>query len=350
MVGAVVVDAGGRMIAEGFHQEYGGPHAEVHALAAAGEAARDGTLYVSLEPCAHHGRTPPCCDAILRAGIARVVIGARDPNPEAAGGVELLRRAGIAVSEPVAESAVRRQNAIFFHAHEKQRTFVSLKLAVSLDGRVAATPGSRTSITGEKAQTEVHRLRAVYDAIMVGRGTVSADDPLLTVRGAVTPPRPPVRVIVDTQLRTALESQLLGTIDQAPVWLYCAADVDEARRAELERAGARVRTVPRSDGGLNLQSVLHDLWEQGIRSVFCEGGARLAGALARNGLLDRLQVFVAPMLLGSGAVNAFDALPEPERVPLQLERVERFGSDVLLTYDRANPDLAAVPIGEGDRG
>ncbi len=344
LVGALVVAATGEIIGEGYHQEYGGPHAEVYALRNAGAAARDSTLYVTLEPCSHQGQTPPCTEAILRAGISHVVFGAHDPNPKASGGAEQLRAAGVQVSGPIAELIVQRQNAIFFHAHQRQRPFVTLKLAVSLDGRIAATRGARTPITGEQAQLEVHRLRAGYDAIMVGSGTALTDDPLLTVRGPLMPPRAPQRVVLDSMLRLPLTSQLLRTVEAAPLQVFCEAEADPIRRAALERAGARVTPVPRLNNGLDLEVVLGILWEQGVRSVFCEGGARLAGALARAGRLDRFQIFIAPTLLGADAVNAFDALPPPDRLPLELEQVQRFGPDVLLTYDRATRSPRFAPL------
>lgn len=337
MVGAVVADENGNVLGEGFHAVYGGPHAEVVALNTAGAAARGATLYVSLEPCSHHGRTPPCTDAIMSAGIKRVVFGAADPNPVASGGAAVLRSAGVEVIGPVATEAVRRQNALFFHAHQQQRPFVTLKLACSLDGRIAATRGQRTLITGAAAQAETHRLRAGYDAVLVGSGTIQADDPLLTVRGAIEPVRPPVRVVLDSDARLALSSTLVMTTDAAPVWLFHADDATAERAERLSRLGVRVFAVPRGNDGVDIGAVLDTLWNQGVRSVFCEGGARVAGSLARAGRIDRFHLFLAPRLLGPDAVNAFDSLPA--ELPLSLTEVIRFGSDVLLTYDRS-PDPA----------
>src|SRR5688572_6532919 len=262
MVGAVVADENGNVLGEGFHALYGGPHAEVVALDAAGTSARDAILYVSLEPCSHHGRTPPCTDAILRAGIKRVVFGAADPNPVAAGGAAVLREAGVEVIGPVATEAVRRQNAIFFHAHEQHRPFVTLKLACSLDGRIAATRGQRTPITGDAAQAETHRLRAGYDAIMVGSGTIQADNPLLTVRGAIEPVRPPVRVVLDSEARLDPDSTLATTTDAAPVWLFCADDAPVDRVGPLSSAGVRIFSAHRSHGGVDIEAVLDALWNQ----------------------------------------------------------------------------------------
>ena len=335
MVGAVVTDEAGKVLGEGFHAVYGGPHAEVVALEAAGAAARGAILYVSLEPCSHYGRTPPCTDAILRAGVKRVVFGASDPNPVAAGGAAVLRKAGVEVIGPVAADAVRRQNAIFFHTHELQRPFVTLKLACSLDGRIATTRGQRTLITGSAAQAETHRLRAGYDAVLVGSGTIQADNPLLTVRGAIVPVRPPIRVVLDSDARLTVDSALVTTVDVAAVWLFHAADTPAERVERLSRSGVRVFSAPRGNGGVDIGAVLDTLWNQGVRSVFSEGGARVAGSLGRAGRIDRFHLFLAPRLLGPDAVNAFDSLPA--ELPLSLTEVIRFGSDVLLTYDRS-PD------------
>lgn len=345
MVGAVVVNAEGLIVGEGYHAEHGGPHAEVHALRAAGDAARGATLYVTLEPCAHQGLTPPCTDAVLHAGITRVVFGAPDPNPVAAGGAEVLRAAGVEVVGPVAEVAVRRQNAIFFHCHQRRGTFVALKLALSLDGRIAGPGGKRTQITGREAQAEAHRLRAGYDALMVGSGTALTDDPLLTVRGDVQPRRPPVRVVLDSALRLPVSHQLVRTAVDVPVWVFCKHGAAPERHAALEQRGVRVLQAPGTPSGIDIESVLATLWREGVRSVFCEGGARVAGSLARTGRIGRFYVFLAPLILGPDGINAFDALPAPDRMPLELDRVQRFGSDVLMTYEPArNPRLFVRPI------
>ncbi len=333
LVGAVVADAHGNVLSEGFHALHGGPHAEVVALNAAGAAARGATLYVSLEPCSHHGRTPPCTDAILRAGITRVVYGASDPNPVAGGGAGLLRSRGVDVIGPLETEAVRHQNAIFFHTHEQHRPYVALKLACSLDGRIAATRGKRTLLTGQEAQSETHRLRAGFDAVLIGSGTALVDNPLLTARGNIVPNKPAIRVVLDSNGILPPNSDLTTTTNAAPVWLFCAPDVDESKTAALAARGVRILMTARTRAGLDLTAVLDTLWENGIRSVFCEGGARVAGSLARAGLIDRFYLFLAPVLLGPDAVNAFDALPA--ELPLALSEVRRLGSDVMLTYDRS---------------
>jgi diaminohydroxyphosphoribosylaminopyrimidine deaminase/5-amino-6-(5-phosphoribosylamino)uracil reductase len=343
LVGAVVLDASGRPVGEGFHAHYGGPHAEVRALAAAAHAARGGTLVVTLEPCAHYGRTPPCTTAIIEAGIERVVFGASDPNPDAAGGGRVLHAAGLEVVGPTDETAVRRQNALFFHWHEQHRPFVTLKLALSLDGRLGE-PGRRTQITGPEAQAEAHRLRAGYDAIMVGAGTALVDDPLLTVRGTVQPVRPPVRIVLDSRLQLPVTSRLSTSTDLGPVILFCSENADPARRAALERCGVTVIAAANSAEGLDLDVILDTLRDLQLRSVFCEGGARLASSLARAALINRLHIFLAPHLLGLDAIGSFTGLTQPFGLPLELDRVQRFGPDVLLTYSVGRPAPAQAAV------
>ncbi|HEV2132082.1 MAG TPA: bifunctional diaminohydroxyphosphoribosylaminopyrimidine deaminase/5-amino-6-(5-phosphoribosylamino)uracil reductase RibD [Longimicrobiaceae bacterium] len=330
LVGAVVVREG-RIVGEGFHAEYGRPHAEVKALGAAGEQARGATLYVTLEPCSHHGKTPPCTDAVLQAGISRLVFAAKDPNPRAAGGAERLRHAGVEVLGGVEAEAARDQNASFFHAlgpHGVQRPWIELKLALSLDARLADREGRSTWITGELARAEVHRLRAGVDAIAVGIGTVLADDPQLTVRCAVQPRRRPVRVIFDRALRLPPASSLARTAREIPVWLIAGLDPPVARRRRLEELGVRV--LPAAD----LCDGLKQLREEGIGSLFCEGGAALAGALLGADLVDRLTLFYAPLLLGPEGCSPFAALESPAIELVRRWRHLRtasFGADTLIT-------------------
>lgn len=337
MVGAVITDTTGRMVGYGYHSEYGGPHAEISALNMAGSLARGGTLFVTLEPCNHEGKTPPCTDAILRSGVARVVYGANDANPIAQGGAERLRKAGITVEGPVAQPQVERQNACFFHVMRHGRPFVALKLAATLDGRIAESRGQRSRITGPEADHETQRLRAGYDAIMVGRGTVRADDPLLSVRGEVMPRKHPMRVVLDSEARLSVTSRLVDTIGIAPVIVFCAADADLGRRRSLERYGVRVIGVPRTAHGIDVAAALDTLWQEGVRSIFCEGGALVAGSLARGDLIDRLFLFLSPSIIGTGGVGAFDAFTKGP-TQLQLQTCHSFGSDLLVMYDRIDPD------------
>jgi diaminohydroxyphosphoribosylaminopyrimidine deaminase / 5-amino-6-(5-phosphoribosylamino)uracil reductase len=338
LVGVVVV-RDGEVVGEGFHAEYGLPHAEVEALRAAGERARGATLYVTLEPCSHHGKTPPCTDAILAAGVRRVVYAAADPNPRAAGGAELLRRAGLEVLGGVGAEAAREQNAPFFFAFSARgalRPWVALKLALSLDARIADAQGRSAWITGESARAEVHRLRAGCEATAVGIGTVHADDPQLTVRGPVVPRRAPVRLVFDRLLRLPPESYLARTARDAPLWIVCGADAPEDARQKLEALGATV--LPARD----MNDGLREVRERGVRSIFCEGGAALAGALLRAELVDRLYLFYAPLFLGGGGRAPFAELPDARIAEATRWRhlgTASFGPDTLITLGRGNSNF-----------
>ena len=328
MVGAVVI-RGGAVVGAGFHALYGGAHAESIALLAAGDRARGSTLYVTLEPCAHHGKTPPCTDAIIAAGVTRVVAAVPDPDLAAAGGAERLRAAGIAVEFGDGERAARELNAPFFHARTNAgRPFVTLKLALSLDGAIARAHGGPARLTGPEAQREVHRLRAGHDAIAVGVGTVLADDPRLTVREWQTPRVPPLRVVFDSTLRTPPDAALVRTARQSPVVLIASAPHPERARV-LEAAGVDIITAASVSEGLTA------LWGRGVRALMLEGGARLAAGFLTNAVVDRLIIFQAPVVLGAGALNAFAFAPpaaveQPNRLPV-LDR-QNFGDDVMTKY------------------
>ncbi len=306
MVGAVVVRSG-EVVGEGFHADYGGPHAEVVALEEAGEAARGAELFVTLEPCNHTGKTGPCTRAIAEAGIRRVVYAIEDPSPEAGGGAAWLRDRGLTVESGVCEAAAADLNAIHRTAHGQGRTFVALKYAVSLDARLSERPGQPTEVTSGAAIERAHRLRAGHDAVMVGIGTVLADDPRLTVREWREPRVPPARVVLDSGLRTPPDSALLRGLDTAPLLVVAASDAPRAREDRLVDRGAEVVRVERSpDGtGLDLDRVLSELWARDLRSVLCEGGGRLGSALLAGGHVDRLYLFIAPRMFGEPGVPAF---------------------------------------------
>jgi diaminohydroxyphosphoribosylaminopyrimidine deaminase/5-amino-6-(5-phosphoribosylamino)uracil reductase len=297
MVGAVVV-SGESAIADGWHARYGEAHAEVMAIRAAGEATHGATLYVTLEPCTHHGKTPPCADAIIASGIRRVVIATRDPNPQAGGGIEKLRAAGIEVEVGIEQDAARELNAPFFNAFASDRPWVVLKLAVSKDGGVADPTGARRWITNEASRREVHRMRANSDAVAVGLGTVLADDPGLTVRDAPLPRRHPTRVVFDSRLRTPIESRLVKSAQATPTLVVAREDAVDRRR-NLESRGVGVIIAP------DLSSALRELRRQEIRSILVEGGPTLAAAFLEAGEVDRLAVFTAPISLGPSAPKAF---------------------------------------------
>jgi diaminohydroxyphosphoribosylaminopyrimidine deaminase/5-amino-6-(5-phosphoribosylamino)uracil reductase len=303
LVGAVVVQDGA-VVGEGFHAEFGGPHGEVVALAAAGQRARGADLVVTLEPCRHYGKTPPCTEAILSAGIRRVVFGAHDVDPEALGGAEVLRRGGVVVETGLLAEAVRRQNAVFFHRHaHRGRPFVALKLAMSLDARIADGDGRSRYVSGEEAREFVQWLRAGFEAIGVAAGTARADDPALTVRGPLRPHRPPLRVLFDRRAEVPATAQLIATARVTPTVVVVGRQAEAASRAAAASAGADVVVAEDLAGAL---SALH---ARGIASLLVEGGGILAGRLLAAGLVDRMYAIVAPVLLGAGGVPAFGDLP-----------------------------------------
>jgi diaminohydroxyphosphoribosylaminopyrimidine deaminase/5-amino-6-(5-phosphoribosylamino)uracil reductase len=329
MVGALVVADDGVVVGRGAHEFAGGPHAEVRALADAGERARGATLYCTLEPCSHVGRTGPCAPLVACAGIRRAVIAIEDPNPKVSGrGIDYLRAHGVDIVVGVEREAAERLNRGFFSVMRRGRPFVTVKAALSLDAKVAAGPGHRTALTGEDAGILVHRERAEIDAIAIGSGTVLADDPLLTPRIAYRY-RPLVRVIFDRRLRTPPRASLLGTLDCGPVMIVTdATDSDSMLRGEmLERAGATIERVP-GDGPF-LDRAMRRLAEREIRTMIVEGGPVVHEALWRAGLVDRLQIFVSPKVLGDGAVD-WMALPQGTIATLAEMRTLPVGADVLI--------------------
>lgn len=305
MVGCVLV-RDDEVVGRGYHGELGGPHAEVAALRDAGEAARGAIAYVSLEPCAHHGKTPPCTEALIEAGVRRVVYGARDPGAESGGGGQRLRAAGVDVVGPVlSRREARRDNPAFFHLAENGTAYVEAKLAVTLDGAIAAAPGRRTAISGKEALERVHRLRAGFDAILVGSRTVEVDDPLLTVRRGPKPRKQPTRLVADSRGSTPPDAALFRDVESAPVVIFTTNAADEKRVRALDSAGARIVRVPPSERGVSLAAALEWCRKHDLGAVLCEGGGELVTSLLKQELCRRLDLFVAPRLLGSGAVPAF---------------------------------------------
>jgi diaminohydroxyphosphoribosylaminopyrimidine deaminase/5-amino-6-(5-phosphoribosylamino)uracil reductase len=330
MVGAVVV-RDGDVVGEGWHRAYGGPHAEVHALADAGERARGATVYVSLEPCNHHGKTPPCTEALLAAGVARVVVAVRDPFPPAVGGAERLRAAGVAVDVgPLADEA-RELNAPFLHAAlGAVRPWVTLKLAVSIDGAIADHTRQPGWLTGAESRREVHRLRAGCDAVAVGVGTALADDPELTVRDWPQPRVPPLRIVFDRRLRLPLDGRLARRARERPVVLVTGPAPDPARARRLEALGVRLVPAGSTDDALRALSAAH-----GVRHLLVEGGAGLAGGLWNEGLVDRLVIFQAPVILGDDSVRPLAGVTGRRatgapRLPVVDRRA--FGDDLMTVY------------------
>jgi diaminohydroxyphosphoribosylaminopyrimidine deaminase/5-amino-6-(5-phosphoribosylamino)uracil reductase len=304
-VGCVLARSG-KVVSEGFHERFGGPHAEVNAIAKADTGLLpECTLYVNLEPCSHHGKTPPCTEAIIRSGIRSVVIGCTDPNPLVNGrGIRALRESGVRVSVGVLESECRRINASFFHFMQQGRPFVTLKAAQTLDGRVATTDGESRWISEPVSREWVHRLRSEHDAILVGVGTVLRDDPELTVRnrsGRRRPGRPPFRLVLDPQLRIPETSRLVRTDDPERTIVITGFDAPAARRLRLQRSGVRVWRLKTGPGRrFRFRSVLNRCAKEGILSVLVEGGPGTWTSALRSGLADRLVLFVSPRLMGDG--------------------------------------------------
>jgi len=333
MVGAVIV-RDGRIVGEGWHREYGDAHAEVEAIRAAGPLAEGATIYVTLEPCSHRGKTGPCTEAIVAAGLRRVVFACADPNPRAGGGAAFLRTRGIETVAGVEADAGRRLDPAFFRAFDPDRVdlpWVELKLALSIDGRMADLSGRSGWITGEAARAEVHRLRAGFDAIAVGIGTALADDPSLTVRGETVPRVPPVRVVFDRTLRLPPESRLAATAGEVPVWVVTSPAADPEARVRLERIGVRILEAG------DLAAGLRALRAAGLHSVFCEGGARLASAFLASDLADRLTIFRAPILLGPHGADPFAGIPDTLLADAPRWTVIRsgiFGPDTLVSLER----------------
>ena len=349
LVGAVVVAADGRVAGEGFHRRAGAPHAEIEALRAAGAAARGGTLYVTLEPCAHEGRTPPCAPAVAAAGVARVVAALVDPNPLVAGrGLEALRGAGVAVATGVLAEDAARQNRAFLTAMRERRPHVTLKAAMTLDGKIADVHGGSRWISGPAARRHGHRLRSEVDALVVGVTTVLRDDPELTVRLDAPWPREPWRVVLDTAGRTPPAARLIGAGQPARALIAVGAGAPEEAFARLGAAGATVVRCPTRDGRVDLGALLADLFAREVRAVLVEGGGEVHAAFLDAGLVDRVAVFVAPMLVGGRAAPpAVGGAGRELKSAVRLGRlaVSRLGDDLLLEADvlREGP-------GDGPRG
>jgi len=329
-VGCVLVK-NGKNIGEGWHVRAGEPHAEVHALRAAGAAAQGATAYVTLEPCSHHGRTPPCAEALIEAGVARVVCAMQDPNPRVAGqGFAMLRAAGIAVECGLMEAAARDLNIGFVSRMTRGLPFVRSKIAASLDGRTALANGVSQWITGAAARVDVQHWRARSCALVTGIGTVLADDPQLNVRIATE--RQPLRVVLDSALRMPPTARML----QGGRVLVCTASQDAGKRAALERQGAEVLLLPDAAGQVDLPAVLRELARRGINEVLVEAGKTLNGALLRAGLLDELVLYLAPQLLGDAARGIADLgelLRLEQKVELAWRDVRRVGGDLRITAE-----------------
>lgn len=341
MVGAVIVRdaaAAGR----GFHSRSGAPHAEIEALREAGGRANGATLYVTLEPCNHAGRTPPCVDALVGAGIRRVVAATADPNPQVrGGGANALRRAGVEVLVGCLESEARALNRVFFTAMERMRPHVTLKCAMTLDGKIAASDRSSRWITGEAARREAHRLRSECDAIVVGIGTVLTDDPALTVRLDPPGPREPLRVVVDSRCRLPLTARLIASGDPGRVVVAVGDDAPGAHVEALVSRGVTVLQCKSREGHVDVSDLCGRLFGLDVRGLLLEGGSELNWAFVEAGLVDRVAVFVAPILLGgAGAPTPVGGrgLPLGGGMRLRSVEVRPIGEDWLIEGDVTHPD------------
>jgi len=308
VVGAVIVKDG-EIVGAGYHERYGGPHAEVNALAQAGPKASGATLYVTLEPCSISGKTPPCTDAIVAAGISRTVVPVEDPNPSVSGrGVSILREAGLEVELGLMREEARALNAPYFKYRRTGLPFTTLKLALSLDGRIAPPPGGPHWTSSAASRELVHKMRANADCVMVGIGTVLADDPRLTDRRTETGTRQPVRLVLDTHLRIPPDSAIVNSAREVRTIVACCESADSSRRAILEEAGVAVWRSAARDGTLDLTSILKQAADEGFISLLSEGGAAVGSSLLESGLVDRVAFFLAPRLYGTGGTPAFGPL------------------------------------------
>ncbi|MBZ9741946.1 MULTISPECIES: bifunctional diaminohydroxyphosphoribosylaminopyrimidine deaminase/5-amino-6-(5-phosphoribosylamino)uracil reductase RibD [unclassified Mesorhizobium] len=329
-VGTVIVrdDGSGPMIVGTGVTAIGGrPHAETEALAEAGQRARGATAYVTLEPCAHHGRTPPCANALVNAGIARVVGAASDPDPRVSGqGYAILRDAGVEVVEKVMAAEAAEQMAGYLIRSLKKRPEVILKLALSSDGKIGREGAGQVAITGDMARREVYLMRAEADAILVGIGTALEDDPALTVRLPGLENRSPARIVLDRQIRLPEGSKLVSGVDRVPLYVAACLEADPQRRAALERAGVRFIGTETHEGGVALPELLEDLAALGMASVLVEGGAKVASAFLADGLVDRIVLFQGPEAIGGdGIASPLDA----DHIPAGFRKLRemRFGED-----------------------
>ena len=336
LVGCVLV-LNNQIVGEGYHREFGGPHAEIIALEVAKSKADGATAYVSLEPCNHEGKTPPCSQALVQAGVARVIYGVAEPGVKEGGGRDTLARGGIDVIGPVWDSITGRiENPSFFHVQTHGTPYIALKLALSLDGYIGIRGGVRTQITGPEAEREVHRLRTGFDAILIGTETLRVDNPRLTVRMVPHGRRPVRRLVLDARAELPSDAAIFDDVELNPLHIFTQQDASESEITRLESLGAHVHSVPKTNLGLDLESVMGVVQELGVESVLCEGGAKLANSLIRKDLIQRLYLLVAPKTLGPGGILAFgdsgETLKWDNFIPTLAP--ELHGRDTLIVLDR----------------
>jgi diaminohydroxyphosphoribosylaminopyrimidine deaminase/5-amino-6-(5-phosphoribosylamino)uracil reductase len=329
MVGALIIKED-RVIAEGYHERVGEPHAEINALMSAVEDVVGATMVVSLEPCNHFGRTPPCTEAIIEAGIGRVVVGIVDPNPKCAGGgIKRLRDAGIEVEYGLLADRIAKQNEAFIKYIMTGRPFVVLKAAITLDGKIAEAPGKTTAITGPDTRQRVHELRNEHDAIMVGIGTVLVDDPMLTTRLDGAKIKNPIRVIVDSKARTPLGSNIVKSAREVRTIVAVSARAAPANIQDLKARGIEALKLGRWDGAVDVELLLEEMGRLEISSVLLEGGGSLIASFVKAGMVDKYMVFVAPKLIGAGGVDLVGGTLESAS-KLKVTAIEHFGEDILI--------------------
>ncbi len=335
LVGAVVVK-NGEIVGKGYHKFYGGPHAEVYALEEAGEKALGADIYVSLEPCSHYGKTPPCVEAIIKAGIKRVIISMEDPNPLVAGrGINFLREKGVEVITGVLENEAKKLNEIFIKYITRKIPFVILKTAMTIDGKISTYTGESKWISGEESREYVHKIRNKVMGIMVGIGTVIADDPLLTTRLKEGSGKSPKAIIVDSKLRIPMESKILETLNEREVIIACTEGFDNEKKYILEEKGVRVIITPKDKNNkVDLSHLINELGKLGIDSILLEGGGELNFTAVSSGIVDKIMCFIAPKIVGG----------KGSKTPIEGEGIEKmneaikvenityrvFGSDLLL--------------------
>lgn len=329
VVGAILVKDG-VIVGSGLHRKAGEPHAEVHAFKMAGEHAKDATLYVTLEPCSHYGKTPPCANLVKDSGVKRVVVAAQDPNPSVAGkGIGIIKNAGIEVEVGVLEEEAKKLNERFMHNMITQTPFVISKVAMTLDGKIAAYTGHSQWISGEEARKEVHYLRNEVDAILVGVGTVLADNPRLTTR-LDQPAKNPIRIILDSKLRTPIDANV-ADCSEAQTIIVTGLDINHEKASALKEKGVKIIQVS-DDGRLDLKKAMKRLYEEGITDILLEGGSEVNASFMRDGLIQKYIVYIAPKILGGKSsytpFRGEDVETVDEAVQLRFETVEKVGEDL----------------------
>ena len=332
VVGAIIVNEG-RVVGIGAHLKAGEPHAEVHAIRMAGEKAQNATAYVTLEPCSHHGKTPPCADLLITSKVKRVVVATTDPNPLVAGkGIAKLKAAGIEVEVGVCKEQADALNSVFFHYLEKKRPYITLKSATTLDGKIATVTGESKWITGEDARQDVHLYRSIHDAILVGVNTVLADNPSLTTRLPNGTGKNPIRVILDSKLRTPLDSQIVND-GKAETWIIVSNQVNQEKINEFSGKKG-VRIIQLQEANLAISTMLTRLGEEGITSIFVEGGAEVNGSFLKEKAINQVIVYLAPKLFGGKqaptAIGGSGIESIDDSLQLTITSVEQLGEDVKI--------------------